>query len=379
MHFRSCFVSFVFFAGFVLSAKSQSHNNRLIRKAIDTMANVTQYVHVFENFGNKMIGSVELEKTANWLDSFYNQLNFNVQRDSFTYLGHKLCNIIAEPRVSIPQAPWILVISHYDTRNGPGANDNGSGVASTLEIARAISTLPRLKCNLRFIHFSSEEFGLAGSYHYVQNTLQERIEEVKLVMNLDQLGGTRGADNNHYIYCERNPSDPFSVAFTDTLAMMVRSYSALIPVTSTAFASDYIPFQQEGYVINGLYQFSAYPYYHTSGDKIENMDTFWLQEAAKAALAYVLYLVAPDEWALALTEQFSQKHSAQVFYRTSSSELIVSGDWYSAEILDITGKMIWNGWNDQEPVKVDFLPLGPYLVRLNMQDGSVQYGRWIKN
>lgn len=379
MYFSKPLIALMLLAGVSGPGYAQIHQNRYIKEAIDTMTDITARVRSFESFGTKMIGSTELRETADWLEAFYQNYEYQVSRDTFTYLGHELFNIIAEKKSTNSNAPWLLVIAHYDTRNGPGANDNGSGVAACMEIAKAVSALPDLKLHVRIIHFSSEEFGLAGSYHYVQNSLKENIDEIKLVFNLDQLGGSKGADNNQYIYCERNPSDPYSVALTDTLAWITRSYSRMLPVISTAFSSDYIPFQQEGYVINGLYQFSTYPQYHSADDRLENMDTFWLQEAAKAALAYVLYMAAPVEWTLSASNFSTSYPFGKLYLRSSTSELMIEGEWLSVEITDISGRTICRIHNENKAISVGFLSAGQYLARLKMQDGSEYSSRFVKN
>lgn len=377
MYSRLLIVTLFFFSA-VVETSAQKHANRRIQEALDSMHNITASVRTFEEFGTKMIGSSALNASARWLDTFYRNLGYEVQWDTFSYSGHELYNIVIDKTEHISGAPWLLILAHYDTRNGPGANDNGSGVATCMEIGRVLSHLSVMRLNVRIIHFSSEEFGLAGSYHYIQNTLTERPEQVKLVFNLDQLGGSRSAENNHLIYCERDPVSPGSVDLTDTLAMIVRSYSQLQPVISTAFASDYIPFQQSDYTINGLYQYSDYPFYHTINDRVENMDTFWLQEAAKAALAYVLYLAAPFEWTLSMPVQPEFIHSSKVYYQSTLSNLIVEGEWQSAELWDFSGKLLERMLKESSSIPVGSFSPGPYLLKLHRTDGSTEFYRWMK-
>lgn len=102
------------------------------------------------------------------------------------------------------QNPYIIVGAHYDHLgwggNGSGsrmpdtsavhngADDNASGVAAMLELARILSfSKAGLNNNILFIAFSAEEMGLLGSIHYVDHPLVPR-EKVRLMVNFDMVG-----------------------------------------------------------------------------------------------------------------------------------------------------------------------------------------------
>jgi aminopeptidase YwaD len=76
----------------------------------------------------------------------------------------------------------IVVCGHIDSWFSPGAVDNGSGIASVVELAKLLSRYP-LKRTVRFISFGSEETGLLGSQAYV--AAHPDLSRVALVVNLD--------------------------------------------------------------------------------------------------------------------------------------------------------------------------------------------------
>jgi hypothetical protein len=86
----------------------------------------------------------------------------------------------------------ILVTSHYDhlgVQNGklyPGANDNASGVAAMLEVARLVAARP-LARSVLFVSFGSEEQLMLGSYHYVAHPLR-LLDKTIALLNLDMIG-----------------------------------------------------------------------------------------------------------------------------------------------------------------------------------------------
>ena len=68
-----------------------------------------------------------------------------------------------------------------------GADDNASGTAGVIELARAVASGPPLRRNVLFIGFDAEEMGLLGSRHFVENPMGE-LDDVRAMLNLDMIG-----------------------------------------------------------------------------------------------------------------------------------------------------------------------------------------------
>src|SRR4029077_10487164 len=88
---------------------------------------------------------------------------------------------------------WIIVSAHYDhlgVRGGvlyPGADDNASGVAMMLEVARAFVQAPeRPRRSVLFIGFDLEEVGLFGSRYFVEHP-PVPLDRVKLFVTADMI------------------------------------------------------------------------------------------------------------------------------------------------------------------------------------------------
>jgi carboxypeptidase Q len=99
-------------------------------------------------------------------------------------------NVVAEIRGSEKPDEWILIGAHFDSWDfGTGAQDNGTGSASVLEIARVMAALGKPpKRTIRFALWGGEEEGLLGSYAYVQAHLKE-INKCVAVLNTDNGAG----------------------------------------------------------------------------------------------------------------------------------------------------------------------------------------------
>ncbi len=91
----------------------------------------------------------------------------------------------------------IVIGAHYDHLGTSGegdkaviyngADDNASGTAGVLELARAYGQQPRPRRNILFMTFSAEEMGLLGSKHFVDNPTID-LSRIKFMMNLDMIG-----------------------------------------------------------------------------------------------------------------------------------------------------------------------------------------------
>ncbi|MCL2391200.1 MAG: M20/M25/M40 family metallo-hydrolase [Oscillospiraceae bacterium] len=125
---------------------------------------------------------------AEWLKTFLEQESVTVTIETQRYSTPVSWNAIGrKPAINNPDtAPIFYVIGHIDTVIGaPGANDNASGVAVTLEAARALSQLHTPDVELRFVGFGDEENGLRGAWRYVQRLPQAERDRIRGVFNMD--------------------------------------------------------------------------------------------------------------------------------------------------------------------------------------------------
>lgn len=122
-----------------------------------------------------------------------NSVTFNCE--SKFYKDLQTQNIIGYIEGSSKLDSTILISAHYDHLGMmgkktifPGANDNASGVALLLNLARHYSAPENLhKYNLAFIAFGAEEIGLIGSKFYTENPVFP-LENIKLMINFDLAG-----------------------------------------------------------------------------------------------------------------------------------------------------------------------------------------------
>jgi aminopeptidase YwaD len=107
-------------------------------------------------------------------------------------------NVIASPNKLRKKIPTILITGHYDHLGGygdscfvSGANDNASGIAMMLDMARHFKE-NLIDANLIFMACGGEEVGLIGSYYYTEHPTYP-LKRLDLVINLDLMGaGSKG-------------------------------------------------------------------------------------------------------------------------------------------------------------------------------------------
>jgi aminopeptidase S len=101
-------------------------------------------------------------------------------------------NVIAQTRSGDP-ARVVMIGAHLDSvPDGPGIVDNGSGVASLLEIATKLGPDPSVKNAVRFAFFDNEESGAVGSSGYLEGLPEAERQKIKLYLNVDMVASPNG-------------------------------------------------------------------------------------------------------------------------------------------------------------------------------------------
>ena len=176
-----------------------------------------QHIEVIAAREHNVANYDELEKVARYLEATLQSHGYKVGRQEFTVEGKSVRNIdvTIEP-AGAPSAPEVIVVgAHYDSaHNTPGANDNASGAAGVLELARLLRDLDgKVGKRVRLVLFVNEEppyFGTdgMGSLQYAR-ALAGRGERVVAMYSLETLGFYSSEPGS-----QRYPA-PFSMVFPD--------------------------------------------------------------------------------------------------------------------------------------------------------------------
>jgi hypothetical protein len=177
-------------------------------------------------------------------------LGFGVSRPTITVGSGSSSNVVADrPGTGKSPRGVVLMTAHLDSINlaggpsapAPGADDNGSGSAGVLEMARVLAGRA-WRHDLRVILFGGEEEGLFGSKQYVAGLSAAERSRIRAVLNLDMVGRLNTAAPTVLL-----EGAPRSAAMINDLSTAAATVTSLVVETSlNPFASDHVPFLDAG-------------------------------------------------------------------------------------------------------------------------------------
>ncbi len=156
--------------------------------------NIHDSVIHLQSYGDRFTREKQWEASL-WIKSEFEKSGLASSLQTYLFREKTWPNVVAEIKGNKKPDQIIMAIAHTDTtadnpqRMAPGADDNGSGVAVILEIARILRKFP-LERTLAFCIFTNEERGAAGSKHYAQEA-RNHGADINAVINLDILGYNR--------------------------------------------------------------------------------------------------------------------------------------------------------------------------------------------
>jgi Zn-dependent M28 family amino/carboxypeptidase len=217
-----------------------------------------------------------------YIETELKKLGLVVQRQSFS----SGANIIGIQKGQ--SSKTIIIGSHYDSISGtPGADDNASGCAMTLLVARQLSRI-KLRHTIRYIFFDAEERGLIGSSYYAKN-MQEHCD---FMVNFDMIG------------CLRASSVGPDVVFSD----LFKRYPWAKAITFRQRGpSDHASFQKRGIPCAWIFT-GVHPRYHKSTDTPHTLNYEGMVKINQYVLDLILSLDKRADQARALIESLPIRH-----------------------------------------------------------------------
>ena len=175
----------------------------------------------------------------------------------------------------------IAIGAHHDSvALAPGANDNASGTAVTLELARVFKNLPT-DTELHFLTFGAEELGLIGSDYYVNNLPEDELNRIIGYFNLDMVG-SRDAGDLVLNTVDGNPNFITDLAQASSLRL-----NGLATPYAQEGRSDHVPFHEAGIPSANFIHSPLEPWYHTPEDTLDKISKEKLLDVAEIVGAAV--------------------------------------------------------------------------------------------
>lgn len=337
-----------------------------IKSLVDKISEkeLRDYVLALQDMGTRYAPSQGNLKAAGYIkDAFLSYGLKEVIFDEFSYYNDQTDmydrsrNVVAsKPGVKTPDR-IVIIGAHFDTISrsaedgrvsavnkenpAPGADDNGTGVATALAAARLLSPY-EFDCTLRFIAFSAEEAGIFGSAHYAAESARKG-EDIIAVINVDQIGHVKEEPEDIDIFANRK-----SAWLLDRITNHAPIYAPDLLVyrivNDTYDGSDHAPFWNNGYPAICFME-DYYPsnrLYHTPKDTVDGIDFPFFLKSTRLAVANLAELAGLriSEAPTAPLGSFSEDSGVEGFsWRQDSGKkflITISPSPNQANVIDIS-------------------------------------------
>lgn len=202
----------------------------------------------------------------------------SVEIHTFEVAGKAFQNLILNlppQNTSKTDLPPILIAAHYDAVPGTsGADDNATGVAVLLELARMFATQPA-KYPLRLVAFDMEEYGLLGSTDYAAKLKQEK-QPLRLMISLEMLGycdSTPGSQNYPPPLERFYPNKGDFIALIGNLLTLPDLINLSRTIRQSGTPSEWLPMPNRGLIVSDTRRSDHAPFWDAGYPAIMVTDT----------------------------------------------------------------------------------------------------------
>jgi hypothetical protein len=248
---------------------------------------------VATNVGGNSVTILNREQSNNDLagdylvEKFNAMNNLTVTDQPFNTNGR---NIIATQLGKTNPNDIYIICAHYDSVADYCADDNASGTATVLEVARILST-QCMDNTLVYALWDEEEIGLRGANFYASQA-NNNGDNILGVLNIDMMGYD-GDDDDDFDIDVRPIAN--SIEMKDDLVALLATYNFNLNVNVVnpgTTASDHARFWDQGYsavlVGESWDNDDQTPYYHSSSDRFSTLDLPYFHELAKLIMSYMV-------------------------------------------------------------------------------------------
>ena len=332
--------------------------------------------HRVDNWGNDL--------AANYLKETLEGFGLTTYEQEYNSTGK---NVYAIQKGTVYPDEYYMICSHYDAVSFYCADDNGSGTAAVLEMARLFSGF-EFEYSIIYAFWDEEEEGLIGSKYYAKAAATEG-EIIHAVINLDMISWDGDDDMVVEIHSSYEAaSDSFAnyIVEINNLYELELETSILLPGTN---ASDHSAFWRNGYpaalIIEEYYGGDFNPYYHTQADRISILDMPYFHEMTKLASAVLASKAIPDDGTSIKKEELFQiggiyltnspnpfnKQTTINYYLQNESFVQISLVNSLGKVLTVLDEGLIQSGNHKIQLQVGDLPKGMYLLCLKTPNGTL--------
>jgi carboxypeptidase Q len=230
-------------------------------------------------------------------------------------------NVVAEIRGSERPDEWILIGAHLDSWDfGTGAQDNGTGAVSVLEIGRALMALGKApRRSIRLALWGGEEEGLLGSYAYTQTHLSE-LDKCVAVLNTDNGAG-------HPKGWKVEGREDLQKAMLPLSDGLLKNLNGGDLSLETTYDTDHGPFMLQGIPALDLWVDMSHYFeiHHKSSDTLDKVDSLDFK-GGEVIVAVTAYAIAQSETPIA--PHIDHEAVSEIVRKAKLEDMLVNvGQW----------------------------------------------------
>lgn len=265
---------------------------------VDTSMVVANIQHL-QDYGTRNATKPQAIQAQNWIKGHFENYGLSVEIQDFPMGGYSSSdNVIGTWTGKVDPEEYVIIGGHYDSYawgiEEPGADDNASGTAGVMEVARILSQYD-FERSIVFCAFSGEEYGLYGSEAYAARAEQDQMNILGYV-NLDMISYNYPGDMIHTDMIAPPEAQELSDFYKAVSAIYLPDF-LIYDAIYIPGGSDHISFNNHGFM--GIFPCEEdqnySPFIHSANDLIgPSVNSLAKAEMfIKAALATVVSLAIP--------------------------------------------------------------------------------------
>lgn len=375
---------------YLFSAQNLRAQNAIIQSIVDDVKldslinfveNISGVKPVIINGTSQIIQSRQHQKVGNelaykYLKSEFERYGFQIDSFRFNPTGKNLYAI--KPGYLYPNR-WFMMGAHYDNLPlaivAPGADDNASGCAATLEAARLIAD-KQFPYTIVFALWDEEEVGFLGSAAHIPK-IGSRNEILMGYINLDMIA--YDGNNDSIVDIHVKPIK-HSEVLKDKAVFCNSTYNIgvnLNVVNPGVYYSDNVPFWdggQSAIAINENENGDMNPHWHKTSDRIEHFNMSYFHRVTKLSIATLLELASDVDYNYQLPEDaydvvklFPNPFNSDISIRMDNNEIITK-----VTIVDVAGNKAMERNFDSKSVSINgsLLRTGTYFALVETTENT---------
>ena len=363
-----------------LALRASKEINPQISELVDlvNIDSLEYYVRHLQNYGSRYYSTQTCVDAQNWIKEHFDKYGYETELHNVRdYVSH---NVIAVKTGSVYPDEYVVCGAHYDsvswldfTNDAPGADDNATGTAGMMEIARVLSGM-EFERTIIICTFTAEEIGLQGSTDYALRCKEQGMNILGYI-NIDMSGYKLSDGEFHTLVVFPESANDLFEYYQTTTRQYVSGLTVEKGILALGYDSDHTSFNQNGYQAIFPFEYDMNPYLHTARDTIgTSVNSFrQVQLFTQACLASVVSLAGTAS----LSGYYDKKTVDEVAIYPNPAKTFLNFEAAcpitKIEIFSRSGELVLSNEYDENSVSIATgnLLQGLYLASVCYCDGVI--------